>query len=105
MSAGRLPKAFHHPSKGYVDAWVMYKWLLYEVNGPQTLPLLKVVIVTTFVNTAYTNYVSVFQMVELFDQIPGLLWCVCKVKELHVLFGNHAFLHQQLKIEKTSPKR
>lgn len=24
---GTLPKAFHHPSKGYVDALVMYKWL------------------------------------------------------------------------------
>ncbi|HET7586985.1 MAG TPA: N-acetyltransferase [Gammaproteobacteria bacterium] len=24
---GRLPKAFRHPSKGYVDAVVMYKWL------------------------------------------------------------------------------
>jgi L-amino acid N-acyltransferase YncA len=24
---GRLPKAFHHLSKGYVDALVMYKWL------------------------------------------------------------------------------
>lgn len=24
---GRLPKAFLHPSKGYVDALVMYKWL------------------------------------------------------------------------------
>jgi ribosomal protein S18 acetylase RimI-like enzyme len=24
---GRLPKAFSHPSKGYVDALVMYKWL------------------------------------------------------------------------------
>lgn len=24
---GRLPKAFHHPSNGYVDALVMYKWL------------------------------------------------------------------------------
>ena len=24
---GRLPKAFKHPSKGYVDALVMYKWL------------------------------------------------------------------------------
>jgi ribosomal protein S18 acetylase RimI-like enzyme len=24
---GRLPKAFHHPSAGYVDALVMYKWL------------------------------------------------------------------------------
>lgn len=24
---GRLPKAFEHPSRGYVDALVMYKWL------------------------------------------------------------------------------
>ena len=24
---GRLPKAFRHPAKGYVDALVMYKWL------------------------------------------------------------------------------
>ena len=24
---GRLPKAFNHPSKGYVEALVMYKWL------------------------------------------------------------------------------
>ena len=24
---GRLPKAFNHPSEGYVDALVMYKWL------------------------------------------------------------------------------
>jgi ribosomal protein S18 acetylase RimI-like enzyme len=24
---GRLPRAFHHPSQGYVDALVMYKWL------------------------------------------------------------------------------
>lgn len=24
---GTLPKAFNHPSKGYVDAFVMYKWL------------------------------------------------------------------------------
>ena len=24
---GRLPKAFNHPSKGYVDAIVMFKWL------------------------------------------------------------------------------
>jgi len=24
---GRLPGAFNHPSKGYVDALVMYKWL------------------------------------------------------------------------------
>jgi len=26
-TVGRLPKAFHHPAKGYVDALVMYKWL------------------------------------------------------------------------------
>ena len=26
-TVGRLPKAFYHPSKGYVDALVMYKWL------------------------------------------------------------------------------
>ncbi len=25
---GRLPKAFNHPFKGYVDALVMYKWLV-----------------------------------------------------------------------------
>jgi ribosomal protein S18 acetylase RimI-like enzyme len=24
---GRLPQAFNHPTKGYVDALVMYKWL------------------------------------------------------------------------------
>ena len=24
---GRLPKAFNHPARGYVDALVMYKWL------------------------------------------------------------------------------
>lgn len=24
---GRLPKAFHHPEKGYIDALVMYQWL------------------------------------------------------------------------------
>lgn len=24
---GRLPKAFNHPAKGFVDALVMYKWL------------------------------------------------------------------------------
>ena len=29
--AGRLPKAFQHPTRGYVDAFVMYKWL-----GPST---------------------------------------------------------------------
>lgn len=26
-TVGRLPKAFRHPAKGYVDALVMYKWL------------------------------------------------------------------------------
>jgi ribosomal protein S18 acetylase RimI-like enzyme len=26
-TVGRLPKAFNHPYKGYVDALVMYKWL------------------------------------------------------------------------------
>ncbi|MFD2533400.1 GNAT family N-acetyltransferase [Gracilimonas halophila] len=26
-TVGRLPKAFHHPAKGYIDALVMYKWL------------------------------------------------------------------------------
>ena len=26
-TVGRLPKAFHHPSKGYVDALVLYKLL------------------------------------------------------------------------------
>jgi L-amino acid N-acyltransferase YncA len=26
-TVGRLPNAFKHPSKGYVDALVMYKWL------------------------------------------------------------------------------
>lgn len=26
-TVGRLPKAFHHPYKSYVDALVMYKWL------------------------------------------------------------------------------
>jgi ribosomal protein S18 acetylase RimI-like enzyme len=26
-TAGRLPKAFHHPVLGYVDALIMYKWL------------------------------------------------------------------------------
>lgn len=31
-TVGRLPNAFHHPSKGYVDALVMYKWL--ETRNP-----------------------------------------------------------------------
>lgn len=26
-TVGRIPRAFHHPSMGYVDALVMYKWL------------------------------------------------------------------------------
>jgi len=26
-TVGRLPSAFNHPSQGYVDALVMYKWL------------------------------------------------------------------------------
>jgi ribosomal protein S18 acetylase RimI-like enzyme len=26
-TVGRVPKAFHHASEGYVDALVMYKWL------------------------------------------------------------------------------
>ena len=26
-TVGRLPMAFHHPSRGYIDALVMYKWL------------------------------------------------------------------------------
>ncbi|TVQ99351.1 MAG: GNAT family N-acetyltransferase [Desulfovibrionales bacterium] len=26
-TVGRLPKAFHHPARGYVDALIMYKWL------------------------------------------------------------------------------
>lgn len=27
-TAGRLPRAFNHPAKGFVDALVMYKWLV-----------------------------------------------------------------------------
>jgi len=26
-NVGRLPKAFKHPTKGFVDAFIMYKWL------------------------------------------------------------------------------
>lgn len=26
-TVGRLPRAFNHPSRGYIDALVMYKWL------------------------------------------------------------------------------
>lgn len=29
---GRLPKAFCHPTEGYVDALVMYKWLEQVTN-------------------------------------------------------------------------
>lgn len=29
-TVGRLPKVFRHPEKGYVDALVMYKWLVKE---------------------------------------------------------------------------
>jgi ribosomal protein S18 acetylase RimI-like enzyme len=25
-TVGRLPAAFHHPARGFVDALVMYKW-------------------------------------------------------------------------------
>ena len=32
-TVGRLPKAFCHPIKGYVDALVMYKWLKEGTNG------------------------------------------------------------------------
>lgn len=27
QTVGRLPGAFHHPERGYIDALVMYKWL------------------------------------------------------------------------------
>jgi len=27
VTVGRLPKAFRHPSKGYIDALILYKWL------------------------------------------------------------------------------
>ncbi len=27
-TVGRLPKAFNHPEKGYIDALVMFKWLV-----------------------------------------------------------------------------
>ncbi len=29
-TAGKLPKAFNHPEKGFIDALVMYKWLASE---------------------------------------------------------------------------
>ena len=29
-TVGRLPQAFNHPQQGYVDALVMYKWLVVE---------------------------------------------------------------------------
>ena len=31
-TVGRLPRAFRHPAKGYVDALVMYKWLTPETR-------------------------------------------------------------------------
>ena len=31
-TVGRLPKAFCHPTQGYVDALVMYKWLKERTN-------------------------------------------------------------------------
>ena len=30
QTVGRLPMAFHHPTIGYIDALVMYKWLQSE---------------------------------------------------------------------------
>ncbi len=30
-TVGQLPKAFHHPKAGMVDAYVMYKWLAEDV--------------------------------------------------------------------------
>ena len=32
-TVGVLPKAFNHPSKGLVDALVMYKWLLESLRA------------------------------------------------------------------------
>lgn len=32
-TVGRLPRAFRHPAKGYVDALVLYKWLAGESHG------------------------------------------------------------------------
>jgi ribosomal protein S18 acetylase RimI-like enzyme len=29
-TVGRLPGAFHHPTLGYVDALILYKWLSSE---------------------------------------------------------------------------
>ncbi len=34
-TVGRLPKAFQHPSLGYVDALVMYKWLDLPESEPE----------------------------------------------------------------------
>ncbi len=36
LSVGRLPRAFSHPTRGYVDALVMYKWLEDEVHESST---------------------------------------------------------------------
>jgi len=35
-TVGRLPKAFRHPTSGYVDALVMYKWLELDLGASQT---------------------------------------------------------------------
>ena len=34
-TVGRLPNAFKHPTQGYVDALVMYKWLKYNESATQ----------------------------------------------------------------------
>lgn len=31
---GTLPRAFNHPQQGYVDAYVMYKWLAGQADQP-----------------------------------------------------------------------
>lgn len=35
---GTLPRAFQHPTKGLVDAYVMYKWLEFPPSGGQESP-------------------------------------------------------------------
>jgi ribosomal protein S18 acetylase RimI-like enzyme len=35
---GRLPLAFLHPTRGYVDAFVMYRSLLTDIPSPSTAP-------------------------------------------------------------------
>lgn len=34
---GQLPKTFDHPDKGYVDAFVMYKWLEVQTEEPMLI--------------------------------------------------------------------